>query len=249
LRRSAARLQDLVEQQDTLIIEQSHLKEAEAALAEVQQTRAQTEAEYRRTLFADLTTAEQKAAELTRDVIKAKERTKLQLLAAPVDGTVQQLQVATIGGVVTPAQQLMVIVPAESRLEIEAMVQNKDIGFVHEGQEAAIKIDTFNFTKYGLLRGTVLSVSSDAIARDKPQADAKQSGGAANPTTSQPPGRELVYAARVSLERTEMEADGKMVKLGPGMAVTVEVKTGQRRVIEYLLSPILRYRQESLRER
>ena len=88
--------------------------------------------------------------ELTQDVIKAERRTKLQLLTAPVDGTVQQLAVHTIGGVVTPAQTLAVLVPADSHLEIEAMISNRDIGFVHAGQEAEIKIDTFSFTRYGL---------------------------------------------------------------------------------------------------
>src|SRR5262249_58126214 len=106
---------------------------------------------------------------LAQDVIKAEQRTALQKLTAPVDGQVQQLAVHTIGGVVTPAQQLMVIVPAESRLEIEAMISNRDIGFVEAGQDVAVKVDTFNFTRYGLLNGTVLSVSHDAITRDKPQ--------------------------------------------------------------------------------
>ena len=93
---------------------------------------------------------------MTQDVVKADERTRLQILTAPVDGTVQQLAVHTVGGVVTPAQPLLEVVPLDSRLEIEAMVSNRDVGFVHAGQEAEIKVDTFNFTKYGLLHGTVL---------------------------------------------------------------------------------------------
>src|SRR5262249_34311352 len=115
-------LQDLTEHQQDLLVQKSKLQEAEAALAGIGETRAQIAAEYRRTIFAELAAAEQKAAGLTQDLIKARERNKLQLLSAPVDGTVQQLQVTTIGGVVTPAQQLMVIVPADSKLEIEAMV-------------------------------------------------------------------------------------------------------------------------------
>src|SRR6185437_10411899 len=113
------------------------------------------------------------------DAIKATKRRELQTLTAPVDGTVQQLAVHTLGGVVTPAQALLVVVPAESRLEIEAMVPNSDIGFVHPGQSAEIKVDTFNFTRYGLLHGDVLSVSQDAIARDKAQ---DKSGPAAQAT-------------------------------------------------------------------
>jgi membrane fusion protein, hemolysin D len=242
-------LQDLVEHENELSVQKSHYRETEAAVAAIVQTRAQAAAEYQRTLFGELAGAEQKAAGLAQDLIKAEQRSQLQVLTAPVDGVVQQLQVATIGGVVTPAQQLMVIVPADNRLEIEAMVQNQDIGFVAAGQPAEIKVDTFNFTKYGLLRGTVLSVSQDAITRDKPVADKEKPLSASNTGNSQPQGQELVYAARVSLDRTQMLVEDRLVNLGPGMAVTVEIKTGQRRLIEYLLSPIKRYSQESLRER
>jgi hemolysin D len=191
--------------------------------------------------------AERKVAGLSEDLVKAEQRTKFQALTAPVDGVVQQLAVHTIGGVVTPAQALLVVV--DSRLEIEAMVSNRDIGFVHPGQDAEIKIDTFNFTRYGLLRGKVVSVSQDAIVRDKPQDKTGDKVADAETSTSEPKGQELVYAARISLDRTLMQIDNNVVNLSPGMAVTVEIKTGSRTVISYLLSPLLRYRQEMLRER
>jgi hemolysin D len=153
---------------------------------------------------------------------------------------------------VTPAQALMVVVPSGSPIEIEAMIQNKDVGFVHDGDAAEIKIDTFNFTKYGLLHGKVLDLSGDSIQRDKSPA-AQQAGGSkqsgSQERSSEPAGQELVYSARVSLDRTRMQIDDRMVDLAPGMAVTVEIKTGQRRIVEYLLSPLLRYRHETLRER
>ena len=174
--------------------------------------------------------ADRKAAALREDLIKAEQRTKLQLLTAPVDGAVQQLSVHTIGGVVTPAQALLVVVPADSRLEIEAMVSNRDIGFIHVGQEVEIKVDAFNFTRYGLLHGTVLSISQDAITRDKPQDKSADTAGGATNATSEPKGQELVYAARVSLDRTQMQVDENIVNLSPGMAVTVEIKTGSRAV-------------------
>jgi len=128
-------------------------------------------------------------------------------------------------------------------------VSNRDIGFVHPGQETEIKIDTFNFTRYGLLRGKVVSVSQDAIVRDKPQDKTGDKVADAETSTSEPKGQELVYAARISLDRTQMQIDNNLVNLSPGMAVTVEIKTGSRTVISYLLSPLLRYRQEMLRER
>ena len=231
------------------MVQQSHIHEAEAAVAALVQTRAQTAAEYRRTRFEELTKAEQKAAGFAQDVIKAERRTKLQVLTAPVDGVVQQLAVHTVGGVVTPAQALLAVVPLDSHLEIEAMVSNRDIGFVHADQEAEIKIDTFSFTRYGLLHGKVLNVSQDAIARDKPQDKSNDKAPGAENSTSEPKGQELNYAARVSLDRTQMQVDDKLVNLSPGMAVTVEIKTGTRRIISYLLSPLLRYKQEVLRER
>ena len=124
-------LQLLVEQQEELSVQQSHLHEAEAAVAAIRETRGQAVAEYRHTLSDELAKAEQKANGLTQDLIKAEQKTRLQLLTAPVDGVVQQLAIHTVGGVVTPAQSLLVVVPSDSRLEIEAMVSNRDIGFVH----------------------------------------------------------------------------------------------------------------------
>jgi len=130
------------------------------------------------------------------------------------------------------------------------MISNRDIGFVSVGQLAEVKIDTFNFTRYGLLQGKVISVSQDAIVRDQPNKKPtdKKLGGALS-DTSEPDGQELLYSTRVSLDVTQMQVEEKMVNLAPGMATTVEIKTGQRRLIEYLMSPLLRYRQESLRER
>ncbi|BBA32640.1 HlyD family secretion protein [Methylocaldum marinum] len=149
-------------------------------------------------------------------------------LAAPVDGVVQQLAVHTVGGVVTPAQPLLVIVPRDNPLEVEAFIQNKDIGFVNAGQEAEVKIETFPFTKYGTIPAKVMQVSNDAIQDEK---------------------RGLIYAARVALSHATMVVEEKAVNLTPGMAVTVEIKTGKRRLIEYFLSPLLQYEDESLRER
>ena len=244
--------QQLIEHQQDLQSQNEKVKETSAAIAALREQRRQAEAEFRRTNLSDLADAEQKAAASREQLGGAQQRQKLQTLTAPVDGTVQQLAVHTVGGVVTPAQQLMVVVPADSRLEIEAMVPNRDIGFIHEGQPADIKIDTFNFTRYGLVRGTVVGVSQDAIARQTPAASDQRNAAAPKGNvedSSEPKGQELVYAARVALDQTRMQIDDRLVNLAPGMAVTVEIKTGSRRVIEYLLSPLLRYRQDALRER
>ncbi len=242
-------LQQLVEQQEELNVQKSHLHEAEAAAAAIRKTIDQAAAEYRHTLSDELAKAEQKANGLIQDLIKAEQKTRLQLLAAPVDGVVQQLAIHTIGGVVTPAQSLLLVVPSDSRLEIEAVVSNHDIGFVHVGQTAEIKIDTFNFTRYGLLHGEVLSVSQDAVIRDRRQDRTNDRALGTQNDTSEPTGQELNYSARISLDRTQMRIDERQVNLSPGMAATVEINTGSRTILSYLLSPLLRYRQETLRER
>jgi hemolysin D len=242
-------LQQLTESQQERLVQKSHSKEAQAAVAAIIETRAQTKAEFRRTLFGEMTEAERKATGLEADLSKAEQRTKLQRLTAPVSGMIQQLATHTVGGVVTPAESLMVIVPSDSQLEIEAMVSNHDIGFVHTGDEAEIKVDTFDFTRYGLLHGHVVNISSDSIVRDasNDKSNDKQAGSPS--ATSEPKGQELTYAARISIDRKQIEVEDKVVNLSPGMAVTAEIKTGSRRIISYLLSPLMRYKHESLRER
>jgi hemolysin D len=242
-------LQDLVGQRQDILVQQSRSSETNAAVAALVEMRTRTGAEYERGLFDELAKAQQKAAGLRQDIIKVDQRKNLQRLTAPVDGMVQQLAIHTIGGVVTPAQTLMLIVPTENRMEIEAMISNRDIGFVSAGQEAAVKIDTFNFTRYGLLRGTILNVSQDAITRDKPVDRSSEKALGAESTSSEPRGQELLYSARISLDRTQLQIEDKQVNLSPGMAVTTEIKTGTRRIISYLLSPLARYHHDSLRER
>jgi hemolysin D len=241
--------QDLIEHQQELKVQRGHLAEGNADIAAHKEQRREAEDEYRHTNLKDLADAEQKAESTHEQLLQAAQKYRLQTLTAPVDGTVQQLAVHTEGGGVTPAQALMSIVPASSTLEIEAMVSNKDIGFVHEGEEAEIKIDTFDFTRYGLIHGKVQSVSQDAIVREKPAGKPEDQHRPGDETQdSQPEGQELVYSTRVSLGKTRMHVDDRLVSLSPGMAVTVEIKTGSRRIIQYLLSPLLRHKQQAMRE-
>jgi hemolysin D len=237
-------LQELLSSQKDLEFQTSRLREAEAAVVAAKAKLEETQAEFHRQNLNDLAEATRKANGLSQDVAKLEQRTRFQALTAPIDGTVQQLAIHSVGGVVTPAQTLLSIVPADSTIEIEAMVENQDIGFVHPGQEAAIKVDTFNFTRYGLLHGKVITLSKDAIPRDGAGKSELSKQGAMDGAAAEP-----AYAARVSLDQTQMQIDDKLLDLSPGMAITVEIKTGTRRIIDYLLSPILRHSQESLRER
>jgi hemolysin D len=130
--------------------------------------------------------------------------------------------------VVTPAQPLMVIVPEDAAVTAEVVLDNKDIGFVHEGQAAEVKLETFTYTRYGTVPATVKSVSADAVNDEKKGA---------------------VFTVTLALGQDRLDVDGKPIKLAPGMNLTAEIKTGQRRVIEVLLSPLQRRVGESLRER
>jgi hemolysin D len=204
------------------------LVQDQAALAEAQKSYSGLESEFRQARRAELADAQTKSVSLSNEVVKAGQKTSQQTLTAPIDGIVQQLAVHTIGGVVTPAQQLLVVVPKEHQLEVEAWVENKDIGFVNPDQAVEVKVETFPFTRYGTIDGKVITVSQDAVPIDKVG---------------------LVYTARVLMNRSKIQVENKQVNLAPGMAVTVEIKTGQRRLIEYFLSPLLRYKDESVRER
>ena len=149
-------------------------------------------------------------------------------LTAPVNGTVQQLAVHTTGGAVTEAQSLMVIVPSDQPVEVEALFENKDIGFVRKGQDVEIKVDTFTFTKYGVVTGKVVSISDDAIEDER---------------------LGLVYSARIQLTESQIAVGNRIVSLSPGMSIKAEVKTDKRKVIDYFLSPLQRHVDESLVER
>ena len=165
------------------------------------------------------------------------------MLTSPIDGTVQQVAVTTIGQVVTPGQPLLVIVPSDGPIDVQAQVENKDIGFVEVGQEAIIKVDAFPFTRYGTLSGKVMQVSRDAIesreASASGDADAIAKGQSVSQMTGTAPTQDLVYPVKVELDRDMIAADGKDVRLTPGMTVSVEIRTGHRRVISYLIAPIL----------
>jgi len=242
-------LQLLTENQKELTVQKNRMEEAKAGITAVIEARAREVAEFHRTALSDLAEAERKAGGLAGDLAKAERKTKLQLLAAPVDGIVQQLAVHTVGGVVTPAQQLAVVVPSGAPLEVEATVLNRDIGFVHVGQGAEIKVDTFNFTRYGILHGKVVSVSGDAISHEVPVDRQREKEKGADDASSEPQGQQLSYTARISLDQTRIKVENGFSDLSPGMAVTVEIKTGSRSVISYLLSPLLQYAKDSMHER
>lgn len=200
----------------------------QAALSEAKTNYQAIKAEFNKSIRTQLADVETRARSLSQESIKTANRTRYQQITAPIDGIVQQLAVHTVGGVVTPAQQLMIIVPKEDQLEIEAWVENKDIGFVDPGQKVEIKVEAFPFTRYGVIDGQIQHLSQDAVALENVG---------------------YVYTARVQMEKSVINVGNKLVNLSPGMTVTVEVKTGKRRLIEFFLSPLLRGIQETAHER
>jgi len=207
---------------------QGHVAELQAGVRALDARIEFTRSEFRRQMLERLEEAGHRQAATRQELIKAQTRARAHTISAPVDGVVQQLAVHSVGAVVTPAQEIMVIVPQEGVLEVEAVLENKDIGFVEVGQQTEIKIDTFPFTKYGTIAGQVVDLSNDAVADEH---------------------KGLVYKMRVAMESSQIRVNGKQVKLSPGMSVTVESKTGTRRLIEFFMSPLLRYADESVRER
>ena len=222
------RARERIELERDLSTQRARLQEALATLRETQNSRAAYLAEVRRALYERATQANVKRQAASQEQTKATQREKLTTLTAPVAGKVQQLAIHTAGGVVTEAQALMVIVPEGAPVTAEVTLDNKDIGFVNAGQAAEIKLETFPYTRYGTIAATVTRVSADAVNDEK---------------------RGALFPVTLAMAVNQINIDGKPIRLAPGMNVTAEIKTGKRRVIDYLLSPVQRAGSESLRER
>ncbi|MEW5949274.1 MAG: HlyD family type I secretion periplasmic adaptor subunit [Thermodesulfobacteriota bacterium] len=199
--------------------------QVKASLEEARKNLDAFKKEREKGIIGDIVEREKTISAMEGEVAKARKGCELQQLCSPVDGTVHGVSSYTIGGVVTPAQPIVTIVPDGTPLIVESMALNKDIGFLRVGQEAEVKFDTFPFQKYGTIKGKVVSISPDAFDDEK-----------FGP----------VYKIRVELEKLCLMIDGRNGPVSPGMTVAVEVKTGKRRIIEFFLSPIVKYAKESL---
>ncbi|ENG6284965.1 HlyD family type I secretion periplasmic adaptor subunit [Yersinia enterocolitica] len=199
-----------------------------AKMRNLAQVRLHYLAEKKRSYQEQLNKAHEVINQLKQELVKLTEKQRQQTLRAPVDGVIQQSSVHTLGGVVTSAQPLMILVPESHQLELDVMILNKDIGFVLPGQAVEVKIDSFPYTRFGTLSGEVKHISLDAM-------EDQQQG--------------LVFPARIRLDSDTLTVEGKPVRLSAGMSVSAEIKTGRRRVIDYLLSPLQQYQSEAMRER
>lgn len=241
-----------IEHIQNIAVQRANASRASAAIATLDAEARTLRETFGRTAVTELAAAQNDASQREQEVARTGRRQEYQQLRAPVSGTVQQLAISTIGGVVQPAQALMVIVPDDAEVIVEAQILNRDIGFIREGQSVRVKLEAFPFTDYGLIEGAVESISRDAI-------DSGQSGGAestasgrgsgGNAGASTGAGQGLVYAARIRLNQRAIRVRGRDQVIGPGLAVQAEIKTGERRIIQYLLSPIAQTLDEAGRER
>ena len=222
--------------------------ELEGRLADVTHQRQAHISETRKNAEDALNEGVRVAQSSGQDAERAAAHSDLLRLKAPVAGTVQQLMVHTVGGVVQSAQPIMVIVPRQHQVEVEAYIENRDVGFVTEGQPAQVKIETFDYTKYGTVSGRVFHVSRDAIESNT-QTGSGASVQAHQDETKKDLPKGPVYAVKVVLDHSAMNIDGRKVALTPGMSVLIEIKTGSRRIIDYFLSPLMQHAHESFNQR
>ena len=213
---------------DSAVLGQNQqLLQSQSALTQAQnQSQTQT-AETNSAFNNQIITAEKKIIELENNLVKAKQILAQTTITAPVDGTVLSLTVKTIGGVVNAGQQLAQIVPEKVPLYVDAALDNQDVGFVKPGQRVVVKVATYPFQRYGYLEGTVENISPDAIQDDK---------------------KSLIYKAKIKLN-DEKSSKQNQLKLLPGMSVSAEITTGQRRIIEFFLDPLMTKADESLKVR
>jgi hemolysin D len=220
--------------------EKGQLVENQAALITLERKLEEATTQFIADQTQKLADIERKADHLKGELVKAATKHERTRLIAPIAGTVQQLAVTTLGQVVSSGQQLMTIVPRGAPIEIEALIQNKDIGFVEAGQKAVVKVESFPFTRYGTVEGTVIKVSRDAVddreanALSDPKASARPQSISSDVARTQ----NLIFPATIALSKTDITVDGKDIPLSPGMAVTAEVLTGKRRALDYILSPL-----------
>lgn len=214
-----------IDYDDQIRMKRHEVSQLEVKSKELSSQKQYTIQDYNNKLLDELTAKSKEATALKVEVRAIEFKKSKQRITAPVDGYIGKLMVHTIGGVVTSAEKLISVIPKDVPLVIKATVMNQDIGFIKDGMEAAIKIDTYNFQKYGLLRGIVKHISDDSIDDEK-----------------------LGPVFEVYIEPTEktLFVEGETVTLNSGMSVTAELKVGKRRIIEFFIYPMIRYLDEGL---
>ena len=202
-----------------------------AEIAEAQQNLANVDASYHKDIMTALVEAKKEYYTVTESIKKADEDSRMATIYAPISGRVYNLNIHTLGGIVTDAQPLMQIVPEDVKLEFEVYADNKDIGFIKVGQEAEVKFETFNFQKFGMYKAEVMEISADAVDEpNNPQQDKK-------------------FKLILDPTSNDINVYGNPAKIEIGMNVSAEIKIKEKRIIDFFLDPFRRYTSEALRER
>lgn len=228
-----------IETEQNLASQQRNAESIRSRIAEVQGRIARVTSEYRQQLLTERVEAQSLLLRAEQELAKQEHRGRLSELRAPQDGIIKDVATYTVGAVVNAGTVLMSLVPVDEELVAEVMIKNEDVGFVHQGQRAKIKLATYPFQKYGMLEGTVQSISADAAQIQ-----------AGNEQESEEVARLISpYKAIVVLDRQTLSSRGHEWELVPGMQVVAEMKEGERTVMEYLLSPVRKSLHEAARER
>jgi hemolysin D len=237
--------------QTELVVQKGQMDAAAANIDVLTHERERAYASFIADNAQKLAEAQKQADDSREKLVKAKLKSARMNLTSPIDGVVYGLSVTTIGQVVASGDQLMRLVPEGESPEVEAYLANRDIGFVRSDQNAVVKIESFPFTRYGVLSATVIRVSSDAIPEpdamlneaDASKAPAEKAFAGAQPTQN------LVFPVTLHPDRDYMMIEGRRTPLSPGMAVTVEIATGSRRILEYVFSPLVETASDAMKER
>jgi hemolysin D len=244
--------EELEKSQSMLASDQGQLIETDAAVVELQSEKVKALSQFIADNENKLADVDRKADEARETLAKASAKLSHTKLYAPIDGIVQQFSVTTLGQVVAAGQQIAVVTPSDAALRVEALVANADIGFVRVGQEVAVKLDAFPFTRFGALHGKVIAIATGAVDEQEAKrtfANATSaSNGGSNPSAPGQP-ESFVFPVTVAIEETAMHADGVTVPLAPGMTASVDIRAGSRRIIDYLLSPLAKTASEAMTER
>ena len=225
----------LEEAEEQTIAQQQQLAQARLELLRIkakervtQQELTVYQREYKEQVYAKLFENTAKLQIQRQALLKLENQVAEKRLISPIHGEVYDVKVVTLGGVVQSGEVLMKIVPIDVNLEVEIKIANKDVGFVNEGDKVKVKLDAYNFTRYGAMSGVISHISDAAVLDEQLGA---------------------VYPAIVSIEKSEIKVQGKDAAVIPGMTAVVDIYQGKRAMAEYILTPLLRYKEEALRER
>ena len=203
----------------------SEIKKLEAQRVQIQKEIMQIKSDFKSQNLTTLANTQKQINELEANKEEIEFSNQNQKITAPCDGYIDKLLIHTIGGVVTPAQELIALTPVEQPLLIKAQVLNRDVGFIKEGMPVSIKIDTFEFQKYGILHGTVKSISQNSIKDEK---------------------LGEVYEVYIIPKEHTLLVEGKEKQLSTGMTLNAEIEINKRRIIEFFIYPLIKYLDEGI---